>query len=113
MSLDNLQKQNIEIMQRQRDELVRSQISDSETYDRSILTLSSSFLGFSIAFIHFAANEELIRILWAVIVAWSFYFISILSVLISILAMQKARGEMVDALEPYYLQGDGRLLKLS
>ena len=76
MSLDNLQKQNIEIMQRQRDELVRSQISDSETYDRSILTLSSSFLGFSIAFIHFAANEELIRILWAVIVAWSFYFIS-------------------------------------
>ena len=113
MSLDKAEEQNFEIMRHQRDELVRGQISDSETYDRSILTLSSSFLGFSIAFIHFAANEEPIQILWAVIVAWALYFFSILSVLISILAMQKARGEMVDALEPYYLQGDGRLLKLS
>ena len=113
MSLDDAESHNREAMHRERDELVRGQISDSETYDRSILTLSSSFLGFSVAFIHFAVRGVRIEILWVLIASWSFYCLSIFAVLASILVTQWVRRKMVEHLADYYERDDSCLFGFS
>ena len=92
-----------EIYLKSRKDLVNAEYSESEAYDKLIITLSSSAFGLSILFIRFivpdGAKED--TSVW-ISVAWSLLIFSMLSTLISKLFSQYAFKRAVEILDVEY-----------
>ncbi len=86
-----------------RNHLLKLQMMNSENFDKSILSLSSTLLALSLAFINDivdfkkAINPEFIKLSWVFLVG------AILITLISFLLSQKAIDKQLDYAEKYYL----------
>jgi hypothetical protein len=87
-----------------RTDLLKRQLSNSENFDRSVLSLSSGLLAASIAFIKPAAGAPGIG--HAAILAWSWVALSaaIASTMLSFLLSQVAVDRQLDFATKYYLQ---------
>ena len=97
-------KENIEIYQKYRDQLLQSLLSNSENYDRSILTLSTAALGLSISVIRdFVPVSKMIceSLLY---ISWSFYAVSILATILSFVSSQWGIKRQLLYAEKYYLE---------
>jgi hypothetical protein len=86
-----------------RNHLLKLQMMNSENFDKSILSLSSTLLALSLAFINDivdfkkAINTEFIKLSWVFLVG------AILITLISFILSQKAIDKQLDYAEKYYL----------
>lgn len=87
-----------------RTDLLKRQLSNSENFDRSVLSLASGLLAASIAFIKPAAGAPGIG--HAAILAWSWVALSvaIASTMLSFLVSQMAVDRQLDFATRYYLQ---------
>jgi len=85
-----------------RNELLKRQLSNNESYDKAILTLSSSGLALSLAIYNLAPIEHsnTTHLIWA----WAFYLLAILISIAAYLISNKAIDKQIDIAERYYIQ---------
>ena len=72
------------------DELVKKQISNSENFDRSVLTLSASGLGLSLAFIKDVAPIAQAHARGLLIGSWGLFGTAIVATIASFMSSQQA-----------------------
>src|SRR6266853_1313026 len=88
-------KERLRLYERTRDELATNARSMSETYDRSLLTLSSAFLGGSIAFISRVVEIDVAVSKWLLYVSWSLFattiVLTVASYVFGLLTLQRLR----------------------
>lgn len=89
-----------------RNDLLKRQLSNSENFDRSVLSLSSALLAASIAFIKPAAGAS--GIVHATLLSWSWgaLTLAIASTMLSFLVSQMAIDRQLEFATKYYLEND-------
>jgi hypothetical protein len=87
-----------------RDELLKRDLSNTENYDKSILTLSAAALGLSLTAIRFIVPLETASYLWLVILCWILLLGSIISSLAAFLVSNKAIAVQIGHAEEYYIK---------
>ncbi len=86
-----------------RDELLKRDLSNTENYDKSILTLSAASLGLSLTAIRFVVPIETASFIWLIILGWLLLLGSIITSLAAFLISNKAIGIQIKSAEDYYL----------
>lgn len=89
-----------------RRDLLTRQLSNSQKYDSSILSLSMAALGFSLTFIGNIVPLDTSVCLWILCISWFLYSLSIIFVIISFQVSNWAINQQIEYAEKYYLQGD-------
>lgn len=87
------------------DDLNRRQMSNSETYDKSLLTLSSAFLGLSLTFIQQVVPLASAKCLGLLYASWGLFTLSIVLTIASFIYGQSVLAELVDGAKNYFLEG--------
>ncbi len=98
-------KERIRIYESLREHILKSQLSNSENFDKAILSLASTFLVASLTFTNSIIPLKTAWYLWQLYSSWSSFILVILSTLISYLFSQKAFKVLLDYSEKYYLEG--------
>jgi hypothetical protein len=94
-----------EAYQKCREDLLKRQLSNTENFDRAILTLSSSLLGLTLTFIRNVIPIEEAHQIWLLLSAWVLLSIAIVVTLLSFQISQSgAKRQMIYAYE-YYMNG--------
>ena len=96
-----------------RDELLHQQMSNSETYDKSLLTLSSAFLGISLAFIKDFVTLQNANSSWLLMVSWIGFSLVIIGTIWSFIYGQRVIKKLMVAAEKYYKERDQNALNIS
>jgi hypothetical protein len=88
-----------------RADLLKRQLSNSENYDKAILSLSTAFLGFSLAFLKdmLPLRAEWIGLLYG---SWVTFGAAVLSTIISFYMSQRGIDAQLRKAEDYYLRDD-------
>ena len=100
------QKRATEMYQSHRDELYRRELSNTQAYDKAILSLSSAGLAISLTFIKFIVPLEKADHLWMIKTLWVLFLLSIISTVISFLIGNKAISRQREDAEQYYIHGN-------
>ena len=93
---------------KERDELLKRQLSNSQLFDKAILTLSSAGLGFSLAFIRKGVSLDKATQVYLLYVSWGLFVLAIASTLISFFTSQRAINKQLKLNESYYLGNEGK-----
>lgn len=99
-----------DLYQRTRDDLLKRQLSNSENFDRAILTLSSAALALSLTFIKNVVEFDNVQCLWLLITSWVLFVVSIIVTLISFHISQAAIKVQLRYAEQYYLEKNDEFL---
>lgn len=95
-------------------ELITKQNANSTTYDTSILTLSSAFLGLSVAFIKDVisplSTASYLPVLYC---SWVSFCIAIIVTVCSFMIGQRGYKKLLDGAERYYLKQEEDAFKIS
>ena len=91
---------------RLRDDLMKRDLSNTENYDRAIFTVSSAFLGASIAFIKFVVPWEHAALIPLLIFCWAFLFLALTFSIFSYPLGNRALALRKHQAERYYLHED-------
>lgn len=97
------QKRAIEIHDSFRDELLKRQLSNTENYDKSILTLSSAGLAISLTFLKLIVPLDNAEYIWLVNASWIFFLLSVLLSLVAYLVSNAAISRQLIIAEDYYV----------
>ena len=109
---DNMEKrERRELYEKTRKDLLDRELSNSQLYDRAILTLSAAALGISLAFIKEIANPVEPRCL--LIISWCLFSAAIISTILSFWVSQKALKKQLEYAEKYYLEEKDEYRKTS
>lgn len=95
----------VEIHDKFRDDLLKRQLSNSEGYDKAILSLSSAGLALSLTAIKLIIPLATAHYLWAIKTSWWLFFATIIFSLLAYLIGNKAIGKQLIIAEKYYLEG--------
>lgn len=98
--------ENQRIYERMRDELIISQRSNSDNFDKAILSLSSAALGLTLTFISNLIDLSNAQFLIILYLSWFFFILAIISTLISFLVSQKGFSIQLDMAEKIYLDDE-------
>lgn len=101
------------LYEKTRNELNVQARSNSETYDRALLTLSSAFLGGSLAVIKQIVDLEEAYNIWMLYIAWSGLVIVIVLTIISFIIGNVLIRQLREAAEKYYKYDDKDAYKVS
>jgi hypothetical protein len=108
---DEQQKRTIEIYDAYRDELRKRQLSNTENYDKTILSLSSSALALSLTAIKFAIPLATANYLWLIHWSWWLFGITISICIIAYWISNNALDKQLTIAEKYYLKGKKKAFK--
>ena len=97
--------ENKRIYEKFRENLLEASLSNSNNYDKAILTLSSAALGLSLTFIKDIVPFKDIINYWTLVLSWVFFLISIVVTIISFILSQWAIKRQLKYAEEYYLNG--------
>jgi len=89
-----------------REDLYKRQLSNSEAYDKAILSLSSAGLAISLTFIKFVVSIEDADFLIILKSSWILFLLSIVSTVASFLVGNKAIDAQLDNAEKYYIEAN-------
>jgi len=106
-------KERQRLYERTRDELAANGRSMSETYDRALLTLSSAFLGGSLAFIGEVVKLQSASWKWILYSSWLLFALTIILTVASFIYGLQSLQPLRDAAERYYIQRDLEAWKVS
>lgn len=87
------------------EDLNRRQISNSETYDKSLLTLSSALLGLSLTFIKDSVDIAAANALCLLYASWFLFSGTIIVVMISFMYGQVVIDELKTSAKIYFVDG--------
>ncbi len=96
-----------------RDDLLKRQLSNSENYDKAVLSLSTIFLGLSLSFLKNIIPLQYVIQLWVLYSSWASLALAVLCTLGSFLVSQIAINEQLKKAEDYYINGKRDALKKS
>lgn len=84
-----------------RDELLAKQMSNSETYDRSMLSLSSAFLALSVTFIKDIVPVKELLCTWLLYLSWGggLFALTIIVIFLSFIYGQKGIKQLLAGAE--------------
>jgi len=99
------QKRANEIFDAFRDELLKRELSNTENYDKSILTLSAAALGISLTAIRFVVPLDGAEYIWLIKASWLLLLLSIIAALCAFLLSNKAISIQLKNAEDYYIEG--------
>jgi len=102
---DEQQDRCIKIHDVSRNELLKRQLSNSENYDKAILSLSSAALALSLIAIKFIIPLNTANQLWAIKLSWIFFLITIIVSLAAFLVSNRAINKQLSIEEDYYIKG--------
>lgn len=91
------------VHEKYRDELLKRQLSNSEAYDKALLSLSSAGLALSLTVVQQLTPAPLQCSTGFIIASWIFFSVTILGVIASFLISNKAIAEQLKIAEDYYL----------
>lgn len=112
MDSDEL-RERTRLYERTRDEIGAANRSSSESFDKALLTLSSSFLGGSLAFTGQVVPLSGSTNRWLLYAAWAGFAIAMILTIWSFVYGLLAYRRMRRAAEDYYLKGDQSAWKVS
>jgi hypothetical protein len=99
-------KQRSELHKTTRDQLIRLSLSNSEGFDRAILTLSSAGLALSITVVKDLVRSGPIHQAWSLPACWVLFALSIATVVISYITSQQGINDHMEYAHKYYEEGD-------
>lgn len=99
-----------DLYQRTRDDLLKRQLSNSENFDRAILTLSSAALGLSLTFVKNVVQVDDARCLWLLVFSWVLFVASIIVTLVSFHVSQVGIKTQLRHAKKYYLERNDEFL---
>jgi len=102
---DEERKRCEEIHDKFRDDLLQRQLSNSENYDKTIISLSSAGLALSLTAIRFVVPLDLASHLWLIKLSWILFFITIICSIVAYQIGNKAISRQMEIAEDYYLTG--------
>ena len=94
-----------------RNELLRRQLSNSQILDKSILSLSTAGLGFSVAFIKNVVSLTPATSLRLLHLSWLMFILAIICTLISFLTSQESIKKELKRIYEYYLRKKEKAIK--
>jgi hypothetical protein len=94
------------LLEKYREDVNKRSLSNTENYDRSILTLSSAMLGLSLAFIKDLANAESVECKFLLPASWMIFLLTIITVLVSFRVSESGLDQALRNAESYYRDGD-------
>ncbi|MEI8574822.1 hypothetical protein J0667_23065 [Methylomonas sp. WH-1] len=97
------QKRCIEIHDAYRAELLKRQLSNTENYDKAILSLSSAALGLSLTAIKLIIPIDLAGHLWSIKLSWVLFLLTIIFSLVSFLISNYGINRQLSIAENYYI----------
>ncbi len=86
-----------------RDELYKRQLSNTESFDKSVLSLSSAGLAISLTFIKFIVPIEQAQFLFFLYSSWVLFGLSIVSTITSLITSQFGIDKQLLYAEEYYI----------
>jgi hypothetical protein len=95
-----------ELLAAARKELTERQFSNSESYDKAILTLSSAFLALSLTFIKDVLGSAPVRGTWTLYASWIAFAAAIISTVVSLRVSDAALNSQLELIEQYYQHRD-------
>ncbi len=101
----------LDLLSKLREEILRRDLSNTENFDRTVLSLSTVFMGFSIGFVR--ANpayryQSCPTLVWA---SWLFFCVSIASTIVSFFVSQIGLAKQLKCAERYYIDRDEDAIK--
>ena len=91
------------IFESYRDEINKRQLSNSESFDKAMLSLSSAGLALSLSFIKFIVPLDKIEQTFFLYTTWCLFGLTIILTITSLLVSQKALENTLKYAEKYYL----------
>lgn len=91
------------LYERTKDELVHSQRSNSENFDKSILTLSSAGIGITVSFLSNIININEATLIVILFLSWFLFCAAIILTILSFVNSQRGIKLQLDYSEKYYL----------
>lgn len=98
--------ENQKMFSERRQELIDRQLSNSESQDRAVLTLSSSGLVLSVSFIRFVVELKAAVYAWLLYSSWVLFATAVISTILSYLIGQKAINDSIEVSYKYYIEDD-------
>ncbi|MBI1424874.1 MAG: hypothetical protein GC149_15615 [Gammaproteobacteria bacterium] len=105
MRTEEEQKEANKIFESFRNELLKRELSNTESYDKSILTLSAAALGLSLSAIRLIVPLETAKYICLIKLGWALLLISIATSLSAYLMSNKAITVQLKNAEDYYVKG--------
>lgn len=93
-----------------RADLLKRQLSNAENYDKSILSLATAALGFSLAFLKEIVPISIAKDFYLIKISWLSLILTILVTLISFLSSQIAINKQLFYAQEYYLNSNDDFL---
>jgi len=98
------QKRCEELHDKFRDDLLKRQLSNSESYDKAILSLSSSALALSLTAIKFVVPLDGANYLWILKISWGLFLLTVILSLSAFLISNHAISKQLIIAEKYYIK---------
>ncbi|ELI5447169.1 hypothetical protein ACJXWG_004504 [Vibrio parahaemolyticus] len=89
-----------------RDELYKRELSNSESFDKAILSLSSAGLAISLTFIKSIASIDSAIFVYWLYASWVCFGVAIISTVLSLMSSQRGMKRQLELAERYYIEGD-------
>ena len=109
--MDDNQKARLELLGKFRDDILRRQLSNTENYDKAVLSLGTAFLGFSLAFLKDFIPYNLAKFAYLLPCSWVLFGISIIATIGSFFSSQAGLSTQLKYAEKYYLDQDESYLQ--
>ena len=93
-----------------RDDIAKRQVSNSENFDKSVLSLSTAFLGFSMAFLKDAVPYNDANLKFLLPISWVLFGTSIIETMASYFISQSGLNKQLEIATQYYRSGDDTVL---
>ncbi|MCK2127562.1 hypothetical protein MX652_12775 [Thauera aromatica] len=103
-------KEPLELLGKFREDILRRQLSNTENYDKAVLSLGTTFLGFSMAFVKDFTPYHQAILGWLLPSSWGLFGLSIIATIASFFASQRGLAIQLEYAEQYYLRGDESVL---
>ena len=94
-----------------RADLLKRQLSNAENYDKAVLSLSTAFLGFSLAFVKDIVSIRQAQWLYFLYGSWWALAASVICTIVSFWVSQYALDVQLGKSEDYYLRDDDSALQ--
>lgn len=88
------------------DDLNHRQMSNSETYDKSLLTLSSAFLGLSLTFIQNVVPLNSGKCFFLLYLSWGLFALTVILTIASFIYGQYVLEELRVGAKKYFIEGN-------
>lgn len=99
-------EQRLELMSKLRTEIQRRELSNTENYDKSVLSLATAFLGFSLAFLKDFVSYRSASCHLLLPLSWGLFGVAILATIASFLTSQEELAAQLVRAEAYYIDKD-------